>query len=57
MHDDVYPVQPVVRFGHHSVRSLQPVACRQRPVGQRAYNLVGGLFAWPTRVVTAPPRH
>ena len=54
---DDYAVQPVLRFGHHGVRSLQPVACLLCPACKRAYNVAGGLVARTRHVATAPPRH
>ncbi len=51
------PMQPVVCYCHHGVRSLQVVAFLQRAGFARLYNLAGGIDAWSLEIDAAVPRY
>ena len=51
------PLQPVVVYCHHGMRSLQVVAFLQQRGFDSVYNLAGGIEAWSTGVDPAVPRY
>jgi rhodanese-related sulfurtransferase len=51
------PMQPVVCYCHHGVRSLQVVAFLQRAGFDSVYNLAGGIDAWSMQVDASVPRY
>ena len=54
---DSQPLQPVARICQHGRRRAQAVACLQRLVCARAYNLTGHFDAEPTCVGTPHAVH
>jgi rhodanese-related sulfurtransferase len=55
--DELDPLQPVVCYCHHGMRSLQVVAFLQRQGFESVYNLAGGIDAWSVEVDAAVPRY
>ena len=51
------PLQPIVCYCHHGMRSLQVVAFLQRQGFESVYNLAGGIEAWSLDVDPAVPRY
>lgn len=51
------PLQPVVCYCHHGVRSLQVVAFLQRAGFDSVYNLAGGIDAWSLATDPSVPRY
>lgn len=54
---ELNPLQPVVCYCHHGVRSLQVVAFLQRAGFACVYNLAGGIDAWSLEIDAALPRY
>ena len=55
--DELDPLQPVVVYCHHGMRSLQVVAFLQHQGFESVYNLAGGIDAWSTQVDPSVPRY
>lgn len=55
--DELDPLQPVVCYCHHGVRSLQVVAFLERQGFESVYNLAGGIDAWSSEIDPALPRY
>ncbi|MDN3920277.1 rhodanese-like domain-containing protein [Roseateles violae] len=55
--DELDPLQPVVVYCHHGMRSLQVVAFLQRQGFESVYNLAGGIDAWSLEVDASVPRY
>lgn len=55
--DELDPLQPVVVYCHHGVRSLQVVAFLLRQGFESVYNLAGGIDAWSQETDRAVPRY
>jgi rhodanese-related sulfurtransferase len=55
--DELDPLQPVVVYCHHGMRSLQVVAFLQQRGFESVYNLAGGIDAWSALVDPAVPRY
>lgn len=51
------PVQPVVCFCHHGMRSAQVVAFLMHHGHAEVYNLAGGTDAWSLQVDPSVPRY
>ncbi|MET0518807.1 MAG: rhodanese-like domain-containing protein [Burkholderiaceae bacterium] len=51
------PLQPIVCYCHHGMRSLQVVAFLQRQGFDSVYNLAGGIDAWSCEVDSVVPRY
>ncbi len=51
------PLQPVVVYCHHGMRSLQVVAFLQQRGFDSIYNLAGGIEAWSISIDPAVPRY
>ncbi len=55
--DELDPLQPVVCYCHHGMRSLQVVAFLQRQGFESVYNLAGGIDAWSLETDASVPRY
>lgn len=55
--DELDPLQPIVCYCHHGMRSLQVVAFLQRQGFNSVYNLAGGIEAWSVQMDPAVPRY
>jgi rhodanese-related sulfurtransferase len=55
--EELDPLQPVVAYCHHGMRSLQVVAFLQRQGFDSVYNLAGGIDAWSQEVDPGVPRY
>jgi len=55
--DELDPLQPVVCYCHHGVRSLQVVAFLERQGFESVYNLAGGIDAWSSEIDPSLPRY
>jgi len=55
--DELDPLQPVVVYCHHGMRSLQVVAFLLRQGFESVYNLAGGIDAWSQEADRAVPRY
>lgn len=55
--DELDPLQPVVVYCHHGMRSLQVVAFLQRQGFESVYNLAGGIDAWSQEADASVPRY
>lgn len=55
--DELDPLQPVVCYCHHGMRSLQVVAFLQRQGFESVYNLAGGIDAWSQEADASVPRY
>ena len=55
--DELDPLQPIVCYCHHGMRSLQVVAFLQRQGFESVYNLAGGIEAWSLEIDPAVPRY
>lgn len=55
--DELNPLQPVVVYCHHGMRSLQVVAFLLRQGFESVYNLAGGIDAWSLEADASVPRY
>src|SRR6218665_2043607 len=55
--DELDPLQPVIVYCHHGMRSMQVVAFLQRQGFETVYNLAGGIDAWSQEADRAVPRY
>jgi len=55
--DELDPLQPVIVYCHHGVRSMQVVAFLQRQGFESVYNLAGGIDAWSREADADVPRY
>ena len=55
--NELDPLQPVVVYCHHGMRSLQVVAFLQHRGFDSVYNLAGGIDAWSTLMDPAVPKY
>jgi len=51
------PLQSIVCYCHHGMRSLQVVAFLQRQGFKSVYNLAGGIDAWSLQADPSVPRY
>jgi len=55
--DELDPLQPVIVYCHHGMRSMQVVAFLQRQGFETVYNLAGGIEAWSLEADPSVPRY
>lgn len=55
--EELDPLQPVVCYCHHGMRSLQVVAFLSSRGFESVYNLAGGIDAWSAQIDPSVPRY